>query len=44
MFILIKVIYEKSRSSDIIQGLPKVEQLLELRLNEKRGLRVGMNV
>lgn len=37
---LITLIYERFKSSDIIQGLPKVEQLLEARLNNS----ISMNL
>ena len=45
---LITFIYEKSRSGDITQGLPKVEQVLEVRSIDSISMnlekRVGTNV
>nr|AIG89931.1 hypothetical protein [Capsicum annuum] len=44
---LVTFIYEKSRSGDITQGLPKVEQVLEVRSIDSismNRLRVGTNV
>ncbi|KAL2904051.1 DNA-directed RNA polymerase subunit beta'' [Bienertia sinuspersici] len=43
---LVTFIYEKSRSGDITQGIPKVEQVLEVRSidSKQKGLIVGTNV